>query len=140
MYWPWTRKASSTSETALVTPSGQAWVGWEGRASGVSYLLRDGWGPLFPPGVEHALSKASPLFFLGLASIPRDRTSFPGAEISLKEDSIPLRGRSIHILGRGFSPFRWKGENVSTREVEGVLSILDFLEEVNVYGVTVPGM
>lgn len=35
--------------------------------------------------------------------------------------------------------FRWKGENVSTREVEGVLSILDFLEEVNVYGVTVPG-
>lgn len=35
--------------------------------------------------------------------------------------------------------FRWKGENVSTREVEGVLSILDFLEEVNVYGVPVPG-
>lgn len=35
--------------------------------------------------------------------------------------------------------FRWKGENVSTREVEGVLSILDLLEEVNVYGVTVPG-
>lgn len=35
--------------------------------------------------------------------------------------------------------FRWKGENVSTREVEGVLSSLDFLEEVNVYGVPVPG-
>ncbi|KAL2762649.1 bile acyl-CoA synthetase isoform 1 precursor, partial [Daubentonia madagascariensis] len=35
--------------------------------------------------------------------------------------------------------FRWKGENVSTREVEGVLSQVDFLQEVNVYGVSVPG-
>ncbi|XP_027834751.1 long-chain fatty acid transport protein 5 isoform X2 [Ovis aries] len=35
--------------------------------------------------------------------------------------------------------FRWKGENVSTREVEGVLSVVDFLQEVNVYGVPVPG-
>jgi len=35
--------------------------------------------------------------------------------------------------------FRWKGENVSTGEVECVLSSLDFLEEVNVYGVPVPG-
>ncbi|XP_055463323.1 long-chain fatty acid transport protein 5 isoform X2 [Psammomys obesus] len=35
--------------------------------------------------------------------------------------------------------FRWKGENVSTGEVEEVLSSLDFLEEVNVYGVPVPG-
>ncbi|XP_052026964.1 long-chain fatty acid transport protein 5 isoform X2 [Apodemus sylvaticus] len=35
--------------------------------------------------------------------------------------------------------FRWKGENVSTGEVEGVLSNVDFLEEVNVYGVSVPG-
>lgn len=73
------------------------------------------------------------LFSWGVASIPRDRTSFPGA-------SIPLRGWSIPILGRGFSPFRWKGENVSTGEVEGVLSSLDFLEQINVYGVPVPGM
>ncbi|XP_029414344.1 bile acyl-CoA synthetase isoform X2 [Nannospalax galili] len=35
--------------------------------------------------------------------------------------------------------FRWKGENVSTREVEGVLSLVDFLQDVNVYGVPVPG-
>lgn len=35
---------------------------------------------------------------------------------------------------------RWKGENVSTREVEGVLSLVDFLQEVNVYGVSVPGV
>ncbi|XP_029414345.1 bile acyl-CoA synthetase isoform X3 [Nannospalax galili] len=36
--------------------------------------------------------------------------------------------------------FRWKGENVSTREVEGVLSLVDFLQDVNVYGVPVPGL
>nr|KAF6267464.1 solute carrier family 27 member 5 [Myotis myotis] len=35
--------------------------------------------------------------------------------------------------------YRWKGENVSTREVEGVLSLVDFLQQVNVYGVSVPG-
>ncbi|XP_042539210.1 bile acyl-CoA synthetase [Dipodomys spectabilis] len=35
--------------------------------------------------------------------------------------------------------FRWKGENVSTRDVEAVLSRVDFLREVNVYGVSVPG-
>lgn len=40
-----------------------------------------------------------------------------------------------HLL----QPRRWKGENVSTREVEGVLSVVDFLQEVNVYGVPVPG-
>lgn len=28
---------------------------------------------------------------------------------------------------------------MSTREVEGVLSAVDFLQEVNVYGVPVPG-
>lgn len=34
---------------------------------------------------------------------------------------------------------RWKGENVATTEVAEVLEALDFLQEVNVYGVTVPG-
>lgn len=29
---------------------------------------------------------------------------------------------------------------MSTREVEGVLSVVDFLQEVNVYGVPVPGV
>lgn len=46
------------------------------------------------------------------------------------------QGRDLkHLL----SPRRWKGENVSTREVEGVLSLVDFLQQVNVYGVSVPG-
>ncbi|XP_040854904.1 solute carrier family 27 member 3 isoform X2 [Ochotona curzoniae] len=35
--------------------------------------------------------------------------------------------------------FRWKGENVATTEVAEVLEALDSLQEVNVYGVTVPG-
>ncbi|XP_033714511.1 long-chain fatty acid transport protein 3 isoform X2 [Tursiops truncatus] len=35
--------------------------------------------------------------------------------------------------------FRWKGENVATTEVAEALEALDFLQEVNVYGVTVPG-
>ncbi|KAM9632855.1 LOW QUALITY PROTEIN: long-chain fatty acid transport protein 5, partial [Trichechus inunguis] len=35
--------------------------------------------------------------------------------------------------------FRWKGENVSTREVEGVLLLVDILQDVNVHGMSVPG-
>lgn len=35
--------------------------------------------------------------------------------------------------------FRWKGENVATTEVSEVLGDVDFLQEANVYGVTIPG-
>lgn len=35
--------------------------------------------------------------------------------------------------------FRWKGENVATTEVAETLEALDFLQEVNAYGVAVPG-
>ncbi|KAM4860584.1 long-chain fatty acid transport protein 3 isoform 2-T2 [Thomomys bottae] len=35
--------------------------------------------------------------------------------------------------------FRWKGENVATTEVAKVFEALDFLQEVSIYGVTVPG-
>ncbi|XP_027716888.1 bile acyl-CoA synthetase [Vombatus ursinus] len=45
----------------------------------------------------------------------------------------------LYFQDRIGDTFRWKGENVSTREVEGMLSLVDFLEEVNVYGVPVPG-
>ncbi|CAH7399458.1 long-chain fatty acid transport protein 5 [Phodopus roborovskii] len=45
----------------------------------------------------------------------------------------------LYFRDRLGDTFRWKGENVSTREVEGVLLSLDFLQEVNVYGVPVPG-
>ncbi|XP_054664931.1 long-chain fatty acid transport protein 6-like isoform X3 [Grus americana] len=33
---------------------------------------------------------------------------------------------------------RWKGENVATTEVSDVIVMLDFIQEVNVYGVSVP--
>ncbi|XP_021568979.1 bile acyl-CoA synthetase [Carlito syrichta] len=45
----------------------------------------------------------------------------------------------LYFRDRLGDTFRWKGENVSTREVEGVLSQVDFLQEANVYGVSVPG-
>ena len=35
--------------------------------------------------------------------------------------------------------FRWRGENVSTLEVEGTISNIVALEDVVVYGVHVPG-
>ncbi|KAL4830835.1 hypothetical protein H8958_003663 [Nasalis larvatus] len=45
----------------------------------------------------------------------------------------------LYFRDRLGDTFRWKGENVSTHEVEGVLSQVDFLQQVNVYGVCVPG-
>ncbi|XP_015258758.1 PREDICTED: long-chain fatty acid transport protein 6 [Cyprinodon variegatus] len=35
--------------------------------------------------------------------------------------------------------FRWKGENVATTEVTEILGQVDFIQEVNVFGVEVPG-
>ncbi|XP_070706668.1 long-chain fatty acid transport protein 6 [Pempheris klunzingeri] len=35
--------------------------------------------------------------------------------------------------------FRWKGENVATTEVTEILGQVDFIQEVNVYGVEIPG-
>lgn len=34
----------------------------------------------------------------------------------------------------------WKGENVATTEVADIVGLVDFVQEVNVYGVPVPGM
>ncbi|XP_007955192.1 bile acyl-CoA synthetase [Orycteropus afer afer] len=45
----------------------------------------------------------------------------------------------LYFRDRLGDTFRWKGENVSTREVEKVLLLVDFLQDVNVYGVSVPG-
>lgn len=39
-----------------------------------------------------------------------------------------------------FHDCRWKGENVATTEVAETLGLVDFIQEVNVYGVEVPGM
>lgn len=45
----------------------------------------------------------------------------------------------LYFRDRLGDTFRWKGENVSTTEVSEVLGSLEFIQEANVYGVTVPG-
>lgn len=45
----------------------------------------------------------------------------------------------MYFRDRGGDTFRWKGENVSTTEVEGTLSSLLGQRDVAVYGVAVPG-
>lgn len=46
----------------------------------------------------------------------------------------------LYFRDRTGDTFRWKGENVSTTEVEGILSRLLDMADVAVYGVAVPGM
>ncbi|XP_074873897.1 long-chain fatty acid transport protein 5 [Carettochelys insculpta] len=45
----------------------------------------------------------------------------------------------LYFHDRVGDTFRWKGENVATTEVERTLAVVPFIEEVNVYGVPVPG-
>ncbi|XP_053321112.1 long-chain fatty acid transport protein 2 [Spea bombifrons] len=44
----------------------------------------------------------------------------------------------VYFHDRVGDTFRWKGENVATTEVADILSLLTFIQEVNVYGVPVP--
>lgn len=45
----------------------------------------------------------------------------------------------MYFKDRTGDTFRWKGENVSTTEVEGTLSRLLDMKDVVVYGVEIPG-
>lgn len=46
----------------------------------------------------------------------------------------------MYFKDRTGDTFRWKGENVSTTEVEGTLSRLLDMKDVVVYGVEIPGI
>lgn len=46
----------------------------------------------------------------------------------------------IYFRDRTGDTFRWRGENVSTAEVEGVISNITGLKDAVVYGVEIPGM
>lgn len=45
----------------------------------------------------------------------------------------------FYFVDRIGDTFRWKGENVATSEVAEALSVIDGIDEANVYGVQVPG-
>uniref|UniRef100_A0A3Q1JU74 long-chain-fatty-acid--CoA ligase n=1 Tax=Anabas testudineus TaxID=64144 RepID=A0A3Q1JU74_ANATE len=69
-------------------------------------------------------------------------------DVFKKNDSAYLSGDVLvmdefgymYFRDRGGDTFRWRGENVSTTEVEGTLSNLLSQTDVAVYGVTVPGV
>jgi len=46
----------------------------------------------------------------------------------------------MYFLDRTGDTFRWRGENVSTAEVEAVISNVVNLNDAVVYGVEVPGL
>ncbi|XP_066484201.1 long-chain fatty acid transport protein 5 [Tiliqua scincoides] len=68
-------------------------------------------------------------------------------DVLQKGDSYFNSGDLLMVDHEGFlyfqdrlgDTFRWKGENVATTEVETTLTTLEFIQEVNVYGVLVPG-
>uniref|UniRef100_A0A3Q4G7U2 long-chain-fatty-acid--CoA ligase n=1 Tax=Neolamprologus brichardi TaxID=32507 RepID=A0A3Q4G7U2_NEOBR len=62
-------------------------------------------------------------------------TDFLGGDILVMDDY-----GYMYFMDRSGDTFRWRGENVSTTEVEGVLSKLLGHTDVAVYGVSVPGV
>ncbi|XP_063820323.1 long-chain fatty acid transport protein 6 isoform X1 [Pseudophryne corroboree] len=44
----------------------------------------------------------------------------------------------LYFRDRIGDTFRWKGENVATTEVSDIIGMLDFIQEANAYGVSVP--
>ncbi|KAF1583842.1 UNVERIFIED_CONTAM: Very long-chain acyl-CoA synthetase, partial [Eudyptes pachyrhynchus] len=60
--------------------------------------------------------------------------------IKVPKDLLMIdRENFVYFHDRVGDTFRWKGENVATTEVADIVGLVDFVEEVNVYGVPVPG-
>ncbi|XP_075771230.1 long-chain fatty acid transport protein 5 [Pelodiscus sinensis] len=91
------------------------------------------------------ITKASP--FHGYAG-DRQKTEKKVLRDVLKKGDVYFNSGDLLMVDReGFlyfqdrvgDTFRWKGENVATTEVETTLAAVEFIQEVNVYGVPVPG-
>ncbi|XP_041651692.1 very long-chain acyl-CoA synthetase-like [Cheilinus undulatus] len=55
-------------------------------------------------------------------------------------DLLRIEDDFFYFQDRVGDTFRWKGENVATTEVADVITLVDCIKEVNVYGVEVPGL
>lgn len=65
----------------------------------------------------------------------------PGDEYFLSGDIMKIDEEGyVYFCDRMGDTFRWKGENVSTMEVEGVIQNILEHRDVTVYGVEMPGM
>ncbi|NXI47647.1 S27A2 synthetase, partial [Galbula dea] len=102
-----------------------------------------------PPGETGLLvikiTKATP--FHGYAGDAQKTEKKILRDVLVKGDAFFNSGDLLMVDQEGFvyfqdrvgDTFRWKGENVATTEVEATLAMVNFIQEVNVYGVTVPG-
>ncbi|XP_077986704.1 long-chain fatty acid transport protein 4-like [Glandiceps talaboti] len=79
---------------------------------------------------------------------PKATTKKVGHNVFRKGDMVFLSGDVLtmdelgymYFRDRSGDTFRWKGENVSTSEVEGTVSRILHLRDVAVYGVEIPGV
>ncbi|NXS13894.1 S27A4 protein, partial [Neodrepanis coruscans] len=82
---------------------------------------------------------------IGLVKVDEDTMELirgpDGLCISCKPGDVLVMDKYgyMYFRDRTGDTFRWKGENVSTTEVEGTLSRILNLTDVVVYGVEVPG-
>ncbi|XP_068779533.1 long-chain fatty acid transport protein 5 isoform X2 [Struthio camelus] len=91
------------------------------------------------------ITKTTP--FHGYAGDPEKTEKKILRNVLVKDDAFFNSGdllmmdheKFLYFQDRVGDTFRWKGENVATTEVEAALAIVNFIQEVNVYGVSVPG-
>ncbi|XP_069481076.1 long-chain fatty acid transport protein 2 [Ambystoma mexicanum] len=70
----------------------------------------------------------------------RLRDVFQKGDLYFNSGDLLIRDHNnfVYFHDRVGDTFRWKGENVATTEVADILGMVDFVQEVNVYGVPVP--